>query len=161
LFLVKLFSVVDKYQDGSRTPGGLLEAAEYEYVRAGGQHAEPPTWSQLLGHIEKKAPREKAGARAADNIEERPYLVHISDLYAVRSALDRMKHLDLRMFPDFRQVTAAVMPTRTRNDVPTQDLTRNAINAVLLQQERNKERVRRGGHPEPFESPQELLEPPS
>lgn len=160
-FLQKLVTIIDKHQDGSRTARDLREAASYEYIKARGTNAEPPTWSQFLGHIEKKALVGSGHSSGADGVEEGPYFVTKEDARAVRSALDRVKHLSLRKFADTRQVVDAVMPSRTKYDIPNTKLTQDAIKAVLLQKERNKQRVSRGGPPETFRSPPLDLESPS
>lgn len=167
-FLRKLLATIEKYQDGSKTPGELREAASYEYMVARGTTTEPPTWSQFMHHIEKTAfkyaktrPLQSNDHVAdVDNSREGAYSVNTTDLYTVRSALDRVKHLSLRKFADSRQVTDAVMPTRSIQDVPNTKLTHEAVKAILLYKERNEQRLRQGGPPEPLPSFPLDLEPP-
>lgn len=169
LFLRMLVSVITKYQDGTRPPGELRELASYKYMRASGETAEPPPWSQFLGHIEEKV-RSNAAARArksnkdgdaVDETEAERYFVNVGDASVVRSALDRMKHLNMRMFVDTRLVTDAVKATRDVYDIPDKAQVRRAIRAVLLQEIRNRLRVERGAPPEAFHNPGLEIEPPS
>ncbi|KAG8166173.1 hypothetical protein KVR01_004725 [Diaporthe batatas] len=153
LSLRALASTVEAHQDGSMAPAELLEAAKALYERPYGENAYPSIWLQFLSRIENKVVRGSADATRADDADGGPFFVNTTDLYAVRSALDRVKHLDLRMFADTRQVVDAVMPTRNKVDVPSVAHAKQAIKAVLLQKERNKERVRRGGRPEPSAAP--------
>lgn len=169
LFLRTLVSVITKHQDGTRPAGELRELASYKYMRASGETAEPPLWSLFLGHIEDKV-RSNAAARAHKNnkasdavgeAEAERYFVNVGDVNAVRSALDRMKHLSMRMFVDTRMVTDAVKATRDLYDIPDKAQVRLAIRAVLLQEMRNKLRVERGAPPEAFHDYRPDIEPPS
>ena len=169
LFLRKLASVINKHQDGSRTPGELRELASYKHMMTQPAGVGPPPWSQFLGHIEnifrkptkRKAPQSNEAAGGADEAEGDPYFVTMADVNAVRSALDRIKNVSMRRFFGARLISGAVMPSRGINDVPDMRRAKKTIRAVLLYKERNKERARRGGPLEVLPSPHRDLEPPS
>ncbi|KAG8165849.1 hypothetical protein KVR01_004401 [Diaporthe batatas] len=167
----ELASIIEKHQDGTKTASQLREAAAYVYMKARGRTAGPPVWSQFLSQIEAKALQHSegasgggasgGGASGGGDVRGGPYFVNTTDLYVVRSALDRLKHLSLRQFADSRQVVDAVMPTMSKDDVPSTELTQRAIKAVLLYKERNNERLRLHGPPEVLPSPILDLKPPS
>ncbi|KAG8166117.1 hypothetical protein KVR01_004669 [Diaporthe batatas] len=169
IFLRFLASVVNKHQDGNTTPRYLRELALYKHKKLQDAGVGPPRWHELLRHIEdkvaetsqKKAPQGGEAADATHGVDGEPYFVNLADVYAVRSALDRIKHLSMRQYLGARLISGAVMPSRENSDVPNRELMQRAIKAVLLYKERNKERAARGGLPEPLPSPKPHLKRPS
>lgn len=164
LFIRELKSVIDEHQHGTRTARDLRELACYKYMGAHKNVIEPPVWSQFLGHIERKASRYAQGRRDEDDVvgpQDVQYFVNISDVRAVKGALDRMEYLGMRMFVDSRAATDAVKPSKDLHDIPNTELTRMAIKAVLLQEQRNKKRLERGGAQETSPDHRPKREPPS
>ncbi|KAJ4406479.1 hypothetical protein N0V82_010114 [Gnomoniopsis sp. IMI 355080] len=147
-FLQTLASVIADKQDGTKTCIKLRKIALKRYrKRYPGEGFAEPQWCQFLRLIEELAFPDGPPVDKAPDSWDDPYLVHTQDITTVYTALDRIRHLSLRMFTDANTVHATVSMVRRGKDLPLKPEARKAWEAHMIVWQREK--ASRGSQTQP------------
>lgn len=138
-FLRILAAVVDKHQDGSKSPK-LLRRMALEIFRSKYPGREDSVWCQLLqriGEVVASGGQAAAGHNSGPDDEGfRFYEVNSTDLTNICDAIREMKMCSFPMYHDPTAVAAAVLFSRHPLDLPYEEEVVEATRAVILSRER-------------------------
>lgn len=149
-FLHILRSMVQQYQDGTKTPKKLrrmaLEVYKSRYPTEGFQD---PLWCQFLQRIEEQAPKTKSPWEPEEDSQDFGefllYRVNTTDLSNLMEAIAAVRMSGYPMFPDPATLAMTALYTRNPSDLPMKPQVIEATKAALLAHRREAKRAEKSG----------------